>query len=263
MLRERGSQAEREVDVLVEQRIGDIPVRLAVECRDRQRMSDVEWIDGLIGKYRDLPVDKVVAVSSSGFTQTALEKARANRIETRTLENALDGDWPQELLRVGFGRFCLYITTTKSVAVTEPKWDSASEPVAVSVGDRAPVPFKQWFDEVFHRISPTIAETVLREAKVLRDLEGGKEEVWEVGPRDTFVLSVEEHRAKLISLSVFTTVKLELQPVPVERRLYGDVGVTSAVVNEPSTKTVFKVTAVQAPRKELRPIVIRLPDEDA
>jgi hypothetical protein len=71
MLREKGSSTEREVDVLVEARLADTVVRLAVECRDRSRRDDIEWIDQLIGKYRDLPVDKIIAVSASGVTKSA------------------------------------------------------------------------------------------------------------------------------------------------------------------------------------------------
>src|SRR5574337_1919054 len=51
-LTERDSSSSREVDILVEFRLADTVIRLAVERRDRYRASDIEWIDQLIGKYR-------------------------------------------------------------------------------------------------------------------------------------------------------------------------------------------------------------------
>lgn len=63
-----------------------------VECRDRRRPADVEWIDQLIGKYQKL-AGKVVAVSSAGFTGTAREKASALGIDTMTIDEATDTNW--------------------------------------------------------------------------------------------------------------------------------------------------------------------------
>jgi len=92
--------ATREVDVLITYRVADVEMRLAIECRERNRTADVEWIDSLIGKYRDLPVDRVIAVSNQRFTRTARRKAQRSRIEMRTLREALDTDWAAELWSV-------------------------------------------------------------------------------------------------------------------------------------------------------------------
>lgn len=75
ILKERGNGAEREVDILLQKDIFGTPIRIAVECRGRTNKDDIQWIDGLIGKYRDLPIDKVIAVSKSGFSKSATEKA--------------------------------------------------------------------------------------------------------------------------------------------------------------------------------------------
>src|SRR5262245_6390790 len=81
MVKERGGRTEREVDVLLTHRAFGTVLRIAVECHDRKRHDDIEWIDSLIGKYKDLEVDKVIAVSASGFSRAAQEKADANRID--------------------------------------------------------------------------------------------------------------------------------------------------------------------------------------
>jgi hypothetical protein len=38
---------------------------MAVECRDYTRQQNIQWVDQLIGKYKDLKVNKIIAVSSS------------------------------------------------------------------------------------------------------------------------------------------------------------------------------------------------------
>jgi hypothetical protein len=64
-----------------------------IECRDRARKDSVSWIEEIIGKARSLPVDKIVAVSTSGFTAAAQKKASENGIVTLSIENALETDW--------------------------------------------------------------------------------------------------------------------------------------------------------------------------
>ena len=90
LIKEKSSDTEREVDIAIESHIGQHRVLVALECRNRSRPANLEWIDGLIGKYRDLPVEKVVAVSRSGFTKTAIRKAKEVNISTVTLEAAID-----------------------------------------------------------------------------------------------------------------------------------------------------------------------------
>lgn len=98
---ERESSDLREVDILIEQEIAGIKIRIAIECRDYKRANTKEWIDALIGKYSDLQIDKVIAVSSSGFTSEAIRKAKAHGIETHTLKEALDTNWIKEFLKLG------------------------------------------------------------------------------------------------------------------------------------------------------------------
>ena len=90
LIKEKSSDTEREVDIAIESNVGQHRVLIAVECRDRGRPANLEWIDGLIGKYRDLPVEKIVAVSRSGFTKTAIKKAKEVNISTVTLEAATE-----------------------------------------------------------------------------------------------------------------------------------------------------------------------------
>ena len=91
-LAEYPKSSPRELDILVEDTVSGHPIRIAVECRDYKRKQDKTWIDTLVGKYRDLQIDKVVAVSSSGFTKGAIEKAAAVGISALTLRAAIEAD---------------------------------------------------------------------------------------------------------------------------------------------------------------------------
>ncbi|TWT67267.1 restriction endonuclease [Allorhodopirellula solitaria] len=83
----------REVDLLIRGSVAGHAVSIAIECRDRSRKDTVEWIDQLIGKYTAIPVQKVVAVSATGFSRSATDKAKKHQIETLTLAQAEEADW--------------------------------------------------------------------------------------------------------------------------------------------------------------------------
>jgi len=104
LLKEPGSGVDREIDILLQKEIFGAIIRIAIECRGRNHKDDIQWIDSLIGKYRDLPVDKIIAVSKSGFSKAAVEKAEINRIDTLTLEEALETNWPNEFKRLGIAK---------------------------------------------------------------------------------------------------------------------------------------------------------------
>lgn len=91
----------REIDILIEKTINGNNVRVAIECRDRNSKDDIQWVDSLIGKYLNLEVQKVIAVSNSGFSKSAQLKAAANGIELKTLEEALNVDFENEFVKLG------------------------------------------------------------------------------------------------------------------------------------------------------------------
>jgi hypothetical protein len=86
---------EREIDVLIEIPSGPRTIRVAIECRDQKRPATIKWIDELAGKYRNLPVDRVVTVSKSGFSKAAYKKAAISKIDLLTLEEAENFNWDE------------------------------------------------------------------------------------------------------------------------------------------------------------------------
>jgi hypothetical protein len=94
-LPERESGTLREVDTVIEIGAGLSMVRIAVECRERGRRADVQWIDELIGKYSRLPIHRIVAVSSSGFSRAAHAKASSHNIDLVTPKQVTSTNWPE------------------------------------------------------------------------------------------------------------------------------------------------------------------------
>ncbi len=83
---DRVAKESREVDISVRFRKGSHEFLIIFECRDRKRKNGPDWIEQITQKTKDLGANKVIAVSSSGFSRGAIEKAKHNNILLRTLE---------------------------------------------------------------------------------------------------------------------------------------------------------------------------------
>jgi hypothetical protein len=265
-LQERGSGSRREVGVLIECPLIDSITRIAVECRDRARSGDVEWIDALIGKYRDLPVHQIIAVSSKVFTRGAVAKAASSdpRIELRSLRQALDADWPAELTRVGMATIGTTVSVERIRILTDPPWSSAQPPTHVT-SDAKEQTFPEYFQDCIKLAHPELSRAFMKASqevvKTVEDLKKGRY-------RGKFVVTAKnpttfqsatggQHR--FVSMTCHAVVGATVVDVPVERRLYGaaQVGVSSGMVRR-NDGTEFRLTAVQVPGKDVSPYVERV-----
>ncbi len=93
LLVDRATGSRREVDVVIRSGVGEHEVVVSLECLERKRKATVQWVEQMAMKHQTLPTNKLVLVSASGFTATALEKAQALAIDTYSLDAALDTDW--------------------------------------------------------------------------------------------------------------------------------------------------------------------------
>jgi len=93
MLRDPTSGQDREVDLVIRSNIGGCEVVISVECTDRKRPVPVEWVEQMCCKHRDLPTNKLVLVSKSGYTATAHAKALASGVEPLSLDTARQVIW--------------------------------------------------------------------------------------------------------------------------------------------------------------------------
>jgi hypothetical protein len=87
----------REVDASVRYKVGTCPILITIECRDRNSIQDVQWIEQLVEKKRSVGAAMTVAVSSSGFSEPAVKKAAASGIEIRTLAEVAPDEFVQWL----------------------------------------------------------------------------------------------------------------------------------------------------------------------
>lgn len=78
-----------EFDILITGRIGTGRISWLIECRDRPSDGPApgQWIEQLVGRRTRFGFDKVMAVSSTGFSPGAIEAAEDAGIELRSMES--------------------------------------------------------------------------------------------------------------------------------------------------------------------------------
>jgi hypothetical protein len=74
----------REIDILIEDKVGTSPIRIIIECRDRNSVEDVIWVEQVHAKLKDVQANKAILVSSNKFTEPAIRKATFYEIDCRT-----------------------------------------------------------------------------------------------------------------------------------------------------------------------------------
>jgi hypothetical protein len=123
MLRDRISGQKREVDIVIEAEVAGHDIVISVECREQGRPATVTWVEEMWSKHEDLPTDRLILVSVSGFTPRACEKAARRGIELLS-PNALAEDGASDIVRsvrrVWFGPIEIdYDTSTLVLASTQ------------------------------------------------------------------------------------------------------------------------------------------------
>lgn len=75
------SEVMRQIDVLVEQHVGQYPMRVVIDCKDYASPVDAKGVEEFIGLVRDVRAHRGAMVCPSGFTSTAKKLAKKNQIE--------------------------------------------------------------------------------------------------------------------------------------------------------------------------------------
>lgn len=86
-LEDKVTKQKREVDILIKGKIGYHELLIGIECRQRKHKDDTRWIEELGNKKNDIGIDKIIAVSSSDFTEPAKLKAKHYNIDLRLLKD--------------------------------------------------------------------------------------------------------------------------------------------------------------------------------
>ncbi len=134
-IKDRVTKRLREVDASI--RIPDAgSTRLiTVECRDhRKGRQDDRWIEQLVTKKDKIGAFRTIAVSSTGFSNSAIASARHFGIDLRQLDQITDAEIAQEWAAVS--AFKMAIIRVDYFAFEIAVFDSNGEPIT---GDDLPV----------------------------------------------------------------------------------------------------------------------------
>ena len=117
------SGRERQIDVLLEDRIGQYHIRIAIECKDYKRPADVKAVESFLGLLDDIKVNKGVLVSPKGFTKAAKTRANERDID---LYSPIDTDPHKWQSKLTIPILC----------------DFRSAAIAIRIETTAPIPFR-------------------------------------------------------------------------------------------------------------------------
>ncbi len=98
----------REVDASIRYAANGTEGLITIECRDYKKVrQDSRWIEQLNTKRTDLGATKTIAVSSTGFSNSATIKARHHGIELRQMSTITDAEIAKQWLS-GFGVYIVF-----------------------------------------------------------------------------------------------------------------------------------------------------------
>lgn len=246
LIGENASGANREIDILIEQEVAGVRIRIGVECRDHRRPADVKWIDELAGKYRDLSIDKVVAVSRNGFTRAAASKAASLRIELRSIDAAIATDWPAELDRIRLSLVSL-ASCFHLHYETEPPLPPEARIAGLEWNGSwmSGVDFQKWMSECLGEIiTDTISASIGTQFRRPEEVDGTVEQGFDVSIGGCKVKDDEGRLYTVIRLTVHTSTDVSQSPVPVRRETFGDVKLVSGTLDLQAYGLAVDITAI-------------------
>ena len=102
-----------EIDVTLRGNFGSSSIFVGLECRDRPKEGPqgIPWIRDVASKRKQFGIHKIIAVSSTGFKETAISLAEDLKVDLLVLEdvnNLNASDWFQTIM---------FTTTTTSVLI--------------------------------------------------------------------------------------------------------------------------------------------------
>jgi hypothetical protein len=88
------TQAERQIDIMVEQCIGQYPILVVIDCKDYKVPVDVKEVEAFENLVKDVGAHKGAIIAAHGFTATARQLAKVAGIDTYTLVDTKSARWP-------------------------------------------------------------------------------------------------------------------------------------------------------------------------
>ena len=240
---------QREVDVVAQASIGGYPMIISVEVRDRGRRADVTWVESMAQKHADLPTSKLALWSPTGFSGSALAKAKALGIEAITPLGIDHAPWAR-LARDLIGGFVKFVRPSFDPVVdvklgdgTMVRWPASSTTILKQKDGDAEAPVGAILQQIAD--SPAVRTTMLDHAP---KGSGSFHAIYQ----PPFLCEVEGpsgEKGELARLVIGITTLCEVAAVAVRSAVYRGVATTLAeadvadgtlqvVVREPSTGPV-------------------------
>lgn len=129
------SETKRQIDVLVEQNIGQYTMRIVIDCKDYAKPIDVKGVEEFHGLVQDVRAHKGALVCPSGFTKAALKRAQKLQIDLYRPVSTGQHKWKATVtapivcdFRSAYMSFGIRCTTPKPMKLqhdlyTQPAWD--------------------------------------------------------------------------------------------------------------------------------------------
>lgn len=89
----RRSGVQRQIDISVRQTVGQFNLLTVLECKDHKDPIDVKGVEDFLGLAEDVGANKAAIVSSSGFTDAAIARAKDAGVDLFRLVDAESEDW--------------------------------------------------------------------------------------------------------------------------------------------------------------------------
>lgn len=96
MLYDPTSEQDREIDILIEDKVGGYTMKVGIECTETKRPLTVAKLVELVDKHQCVGINKTVIVAKSGFAGSTTIKAEKLGVDLISYEAALEKDWPKE-----------------------------------------------------------------------------------------------------------------------------------------------------------------------
>ena len=89
-----GGNQIAEFDIFISGKLGTTEINWLIECRDRpsKGAAPVSWIEQLVGRRDRFNFNKITAVSTTGFSKSAMDYANKAGIEIRSVKQLLPED---------------------------------------------------------------------------------------------------------------------------------------------------------------------------
>jgi len=87
------SKTDRQIDISIRKSVGPYAILIVVDCKDHSVPLDVKEIESFAGMVKDVRANRGALITSTGFTEAALNLARNHGIDTFRLIDTESVDW--------------------------------------------------------------------------------------------------------------------------------------------------------------------------